>query len=196
MVTYAITGASKGLGLEMCKQLAARGETVYALVRSGNSKLAELGSSVKVVEGIDVTKVPWQNARVQFSASSAMSTHLSQKSPRPPPPPPPPTHTHTPADGYALVRRLTMVFYRKTARPYQDDVGDKLKAGLEGVSIDVLLCNAGAYGGSTADGPMAMFASQQLDTVSMDGSPPSPKHAHIHHPRSRMASVLYYHSLH
>ena len=94
MVTYAITGASKGLGLEMCKQLAARGETVYALVRSGNSKLAELGSSVKVVEGIDVTKVPWQNARVQFSASSAMSTHLSQKSPRPPPPPPH-THTHT-----------------------------------------------------------------------------------------------------
>mmetsp|Transcript_39553 Transcript_39553/g.112174 ORF Transcript_39553/g.112174 Transcript_39553/m.112174 type:complete len:250 (-) Transcript_39553:170-919(-) len=105
MVTCAISGASKGLGLELCRQLAARGDTVYALVRSGNDKLAELGDKVKVVEGIDVTK---------------------------------------------------------------DDVSEKLKAALEGVSIDILICNAGAYGGSNADGPMAMFASQKLEAVSMD----------------------------
>merc|ERR1711963_32794 len=57
MPTYVISGANKGLGLEMCRQLLAREDpsiVVYALVRSSSHGLKALG--VKVVEGIDVSK--------------------------------------------------------------------------------------------------------------------------------------------
>eukprot|EP00873_Tetraselmis_striata_P023774 jgi/Tetstr1/444038/TSEL_031977.t1 len=106
MPTYAISGASKGLGLELCKQLLARGDTVYALVRTATETLQALAcDKLTVVPGIDVAK---------------------------------------------------------------DDVGDKVGAALEGVRVDVLVCNAGAYGSSSADGPMAMFATQNLENVTMD----------------------------
>ena len=60
MPTYVITGASAGIGLEMTKQLAARGDTVYALVRTESDALAaiakEAGDKVKVLTGMDVAK--------------------------------------------------------------------------------------------------------------------------------------------
>eukprot|EP01063_Lacrimia_lanifica_P002453 TRINITY_DN11297_c0_g1_i1.p1 TRINITY_DN11297_c0_g1~~TRINITY_DN11297_c0_g1_i1.p1 ORF type:complete len:253 (+),score=102.66 TRINITY_DN11297_c0_g1_i1:58-816(+) len=60
MPTYLITGCSSGLGLEMTKQLAARGDKVFATCRSaGSSKtgedlLSKVGGDVTVVPGIDV----------------------------------------------------------------------------------------------------------------------------------------------
>jgi len=60
MPTYLITGCSSGLGLEMVKQLAARGEKVYATCRTkgssktGNDLLSEVSGDVTILEGIDV----------------------------------------------------------------------------------------------------------------------------------------------
>ncbi|GAB4303963.1 MAG: SDR family oxidoreductase [Oscillatoriaceae cyanobacterium] len=52
MSTYLVTGANRGIGLELCRCLQARGETVIAVCRQNSPKLANLG--VKVVTGIDV----------------------------------------------------------------------------------------------------------------------------------------------
>ena len=59
--TYVITGCSSGIGLDLVKTLAARGDTVYALVRtrasskSRNDALSQVSGDVKIIEGIDVT---------------------------------------------------------------------------------------------------------------------------------------------
>ena len=48
-----ITGANRGIGLELARQSAARGELVVAAVRSAGPALADL--KVEVVEGVDVS---------------------------------------------------------------------------------------------------------------------------------------------
>jgi len=48
-----ITGANRGIGLELARQSAARGEPVLAAVRRASPELAELG--VEVVENVDVS---------------------------------------------------------------------------------------------------------------------------------------------
>ncbi|MGF1496708.1 MAG: SDR family oxidoreductase [Elainellaceae cyanobacterium] len=53
MATYVITGASRGIGLEYCRQLQSRGEEVIAVCRSTSEELAALG--VRVESNIDVT---------------------------------------------------------------------------------------------------------------------------------------------
>jgi len=53
MPTAVVTGANKGIGLELCRQLAARGDRVIAACRSKSPELAKLG--VRVVEDIEVT---------------------------------------------------------------------------------------------------------------------------------------------
>ena len=53
MATIVITGANRGIGLEMARQCAARGDRVIAVCRETNRELDELG--VRVVEGVDVT---------------------------------------------------------------------------------------------------------------------------------------------
>jgi NAD(P)-dependent dehydrogenase (short-subunit alcohol dehydrogenase family) len=47
-----VTGANRGIGLELCRQLAARGEAITALCRRSSAELAAL--DVRVIEGMDV----------------------------------------------------------------------------------------------------------------------------------------------
>ena len=47
-----ITGANRGIGLELCRQLVARGDEVTAVCRTAGRELRSLG--VRVVEGVDV----------------------------------------------------------------------------------------------------------------------------------------------
>jgi NAD(P)-dependent dehydrogenase (short-subunit alcohol dehydrogenase family) len=53
MAVVLITGANRGIGLEMARQYSERGDEVIAVCRTSNPALAELG--VRVIEGVDVT---------------------------------------------------------------------------------------------------------------------------------------------
>ena len=53
MARWVIVGASRGIGLEMVRQLCARGEEVVAAVRAATPALAE--TCAEIVEGVDVT---------------------------------------------------------------------------------------------------------------------------------------------
>jgi NAD(P)-dependent dehydrogenase (short-subunit alcohol dehydrogenase family) len=52
MSTAVVTGANRGIGLELCRQLAARKDTVVAVCREPSPELEALG--VRVESGIDV----------------------------------------------------------------------------------------------------------------------------------------------
>jgi NAD(P)-dependent dehydrogenase (short-subunit alcohol dehydrogenase family) len=52
MANILITGANRGIGLEMCRQLQDRGDTVIAACRKQSDELAALG--VQVIEDVDV----------------------------------------------------------------------------------------------------------------------------------------------
>ena len=52
MATVLVTGANRGIGLQLCEQLAARGDQVIAVCRETSDELSNLG--VRVVDGIDV----------------------------------------------------------------------------------------------------------------------------------------------
>ena len=53
MSTYLITGANRGIGLELVRQLQNRGDDVIAVCRSTSSELQSL--SVRVETGVDIT---------------------------------------------------------------------------------------------------------------------------------------------
>ncbi len=50
-----VTGANRGIGLEFCRQLHARGDDVIAVCRQASPELQKLG--VRIMEGIDVSQV-------------------------------------------------------------------------------------------------------------------------------------------
>ena len=52
MATILITGCNRGIGLQFCRQFAARGDEVIGVCRSGNDELQNLG--IRVITGIDV----------------------------------------------------------------------------------------------------------------------------------------------
>lgn len=52
MTTTLITGANRGIGLEMTRQLSKRGDTVIAACRSRSPELDSLG--VEIIDGVDV----------------------------------------------------------------------------------------------------------------------------------------------
>mmetsp|Transcript_83146 Transcript_83146/g.144490 ORF Transcript_83146/g.144490 Transcript_83146/m.144490 type:complete len:254 (+) Transcript_83146:80-841(+) len=62
MPTFVIVGASSGIGLEMVKQLAARGDKVFATCRSkagsatGVDGLSEITGDITIIEGIDIAQ--------------------------------------------------------------------------------------------------------------------------------------------
>jgi len=62
---YVVTGANRGIGLELCRQLAARGDQVVGVCRSASEELRAL--PVEVEEGVDVTAE---------SSISALATRL------------------------------------------------------------------------------------------------------------------------
>ena len=53
MTTVLVTGANRGIGLELCRQFAARGDEVVAVCRNDSPELRETGAQIH--EGIDVT---------------------------------------------------------------------------------------------------------------------------------------------
>ena len=53
MATWVVTGANRGIGLELCRQLKARGEDVFAACRTTSRELDALG--VTVVPGVEMT---------------------------------------------------------------------------------------------------------------------------------------------
>lgn len=53
MATILITGTNKGIGLQLCTQLSARGDEVIAVCRQASPELKSLG--IRVIEGIDVS---------------------------------------------------------------------------------------------------------------------------------------------
>jgi NAD(P)-dependent dehydrogenase (short-subunit alcohol dehydrogenase family) len=59
MSTWLVTGANRGIGLEMCRQLAARGDDVIATARKPGdaSELAQLGVRVEPLEVRDADSV-------------------------------------------------------------------------------------------------------------------------------------------
>jgi len=51
-----ITGANRGIGLEFCRQLTARGDEVVAACRAASTQLSALAAQgARIVEGVDVT---------------------------------------------------------------------------------------------------------------------------------------------
>ena len=53
MATVLVTGGNRGIGLELCRQLAARGDDVIAVCRGSSPELE--ASGVEVHEGVEVT---------------------------------------------------------------------------------------------------------------------------------------------
>jgi NAD(P)-dependent dehydrogenase (short-subunit alcohol dehydrogenase family) len=52
MATVLVTGCNRGIGLQICKQLIARGDDVIAVCRSPSDELNRLGA--RIISGIDV----------------------------------------------------------------------------------------------------------------------------------------------
>ena len=53
MSTYLVTGSNRGIGLELCKQIIARGDDVIATCRKASSELKNLG--LRVEENVDIS---------------------------------------------------------------------------------------------------------------------------------------------
>ena len=55
MATITVTGCNRGIGYQLCKQLAARGDEVIGVCRTSNPELDALG--IRVVDSVDAGRV-------------------------------------------------------------------------------------------------------------------------------------------
>jgi len=55
MRTFLVTGANRGIGLEYCRQLQARGDRVIAACRTPSPELKALGGGVRIEPGLEIT---------------------------------------------------------------------------------------------------------------------------------------------
>ena len=53
MAPWLVTGSTRGIGLELCRQLHGRGEAVIAVCRSASPELQNLG--VRIEAGVELT---------------------------------------------------------------------------------------------------------------------------------------------
>lgn len=53
MATVLVTGCNRGIGLELCRQLSARGDDVIAVCRSPSDELRKL--DIRIIDGVDVS---------------------------------------------------------------------------------------------------------------------------------------------
>ena len=66
MSTFLITGSNRGIGLELCKQIFAKGDEVIATCRKASSELKNLG--VRIEEDVDISsEVSITNLRQRLS---------------------------------------------------------------------------------------------------------------------------------
>ena len=66
MSTFLITGSNRGIGLELCKQIFAKGDEVIATCRKASSELKNLG--VRIEEDVDISsEVSIKNLRQRLS---------------------------------------------------------------------------------------------------------------------------------
>ena len=72
MANIVITGANRGIGLELARQYVARGDDVIAVCRQGSEELKALG--VEVIEGVDVTS----DVSVTDLASALRGRHIDR----------------------------------------------------------------------------------------------------------------------
>ena len=70
MPTYLVTGSNRGIGLEYCRQLEARGDQVIALCRTPSQELEALG--VRLEAGIELTAEPDLDALLQLLAGQPL----------------------------------------------------------------------------------------------------------------------------
>lgn len=63
-----VTGANRGIGLELCRQLSARGDELIAVCRRTSTDLEEL--NIRVIEGIDVA-----DAESAWTLSNRLANH-------------------------------------------------------------------------------------------------------------------------
>ena len=54
MANVVITGCNSGLGLELCRQLPARGDVVYAACRQSSPERDAVGVKGGIITGVDV----------------------------------------------------------------------------------------------------------------------------------------------
>lgn len=81
MPTWVVTGASSGIGLDMVKALAAKGEKVFATVRTrtgsiGVDEISKVEGDVTILEGVDVAK---DNVGEVLAASALAGQTVRQK---------------------------------------------------------------------------------------------------------------------
>lgn len=75
MATWVVTGANRGIGLELCRQLRARGEEVIAACRTPSKELEATGSTV--VSGVDVASPAGADALVKATEGKPIDVLLN-----------------------------------------------------------------------------------------------------------------------